>query len=124
MGKKKIIFIEDEPDQIMMVKIRLEASDFEFISAMDGKEGLEMVHKESPDLILLDAVMPKMSGFEVCRRLKQDTQTKDIPVIMITASGARDIDRKCLACGADEVIRKPYESITLVAKIKKFFSDS
>jgi CheY-like chemotaxis protein len=121
MKSKKILFIEDEPDQIMVVKIRLEADGFEFISATNGEDGLKEAQSEKPDLILLDIIMPKMDGYEVCKRLKADPKTKAIPVIVITAVATKDLEQKCVGVGADDLIRKPYESADLVAKIKSFF---
>ena len=116
--KKKILFIEDEPEQIMMVSLRLEAHDYKIISAGNGEEGLKKAEKENPNLILLDLVMPKMDGAEVCRRLKENPRTKDIPVIIITASGVKNLEQKCLALGAKDIIRKPFESADLVNKVK------
>lgn len=115
---KKILFIEDELDQIMMVKMRLEASGYKVVSAADGDEGLKKVHRERPDLILLDIIMPKIDGYEVCKRLKQDPDTRNIPIIGITASGARGTEEKCRALGADDFIKKPFESADLITKIK------
>ncbi|MEW6101254.1 MAG: response regulator [Candidatus Omnitrophota bacterium] len=118
MIKKKILFIEDEPDQVMMIQIRLEASGLEMICASDGQEGLLKAKKENPDLILLDLLLPKMNGYEVCKELKQDSLTRKIPIIIITGSGTKDIEEKCLAAGADACIKKPYDSKELVARIK------
>ena len=116
---KKILFVEDEPDQIMMFKMRLEANDFEVITARDGEEGLKKLYDERPDLVLLDIIMPRMDGYEVCRRIKGNPETKDIPILIISASGVEDAEAKCLAAGAYDYIRKPCESNELVAKIKK-----
>lgn len=121
MGKK-ILFIEDEPDQIMMIKMRLEANNYEFVSAPDGEEGLKKAFEIKPDLVLLDLVMPKMDGYEVCRRLKKDPETSNIPILLITASGARDIEEKCIEAGANACIKKPCESKELLAKIKKLLN--
>jgi len=115
---KKILFIEDEPDQIAMVGMRLEAVGYEMLSASDGKEGLKKVSEEKPDLILLDMIMPKMDGLEVCRRLKETPDTAGIPVIVITATGEKDAEKRCRDCGAEDFVKKPYESKNLVAKIE------
>lgn len=123
MPNKKILFIEDEPDQIELVKTRLETSGFEFISALDGQEGIKRTKEEKPDLILLDIVMPKMDGYQLCTYLKGDPRTKDIPVIMFSAAGEKDIEKKCRSCGADDLIAKPYESKELVAKIKALLKE-
>lgn len=114
---KKILFIEDEEDQIMMVRTRMEACGYAMVAAVDGVEGLKKVYEEKPDLILMDLVMPKMNGYEVCDRLKKDPKTRDIPVIVVTASGVRNLEERCLALGVEEIIRKPYESSYLVERI-------
>ena len=116
--KRKILFIEDEPDQIMMISLRLEKNDYEVISSMDGEEGLRRAVLEKPDLILVDVIMPGMDGFEVCRRLRRDLATKHIPIISTTAAGIDDVEQQCLAAGADDCVRKPYDSSDLLAKIR------
>lgn len=118
MLKKKILFIEDEPDHIMMIRARLEASGFDFISAVDGEEGVKKIRREKPDLILLDIVMPKMDGYQVCKEIKKDKATAHIPILIITASGVKDLEEKCLQAGASEIIKKPFESEDLVSKIR------
>lgn len=115
---KKILFIEDEPDLITLIKTRLEANDFEVVTAADGEEGLKKVYEERPSLVLLDVIMPKMDGFEVCRRLKSDPEVAGIPVVIITASGVRDVEKKSFEAGAQGFIRKPFEPTDLLWKIK------
>ena len=114
---KKILFIEDEEGQVMMVKTRVEACGYAFVAAFDGKEGIKKVYEEKPDLILLDIVMPKMNGYEVCDHLKRDPKTADIPIIVVTASGLKDLEERCVALGVEEIIRKPYESSFLAERI-------
>lgn len=116
---KKILFIEDEPEQIMVMKVRLEASGYAFISAMDGEEGIEKARGEKPDLILLDLILPKMNGYEVAKRLRGDPNTCDIPIIVVTASGAEKLEEKCRAVGADVCIRKPYDAAEVLQKIRE-----
>jgi len=118
MMGKKILFIEDEADQVMLVQTRLEANGFDVDSAGDGEEGLKKANEVKPDLIILDLFIPKLSGYEVCKQLKADPETKDIPIIVMTASGERDLEEKCQAHGADEMFRKPYDSRELVEKIR------
>jgi len=119
VGKKKnkILFIEDEPDQVMMVTLRLQKSGFSVVTAEGGVEGLEQVLKQKPDLILLDIIMPGMDGFEVCQKLKSDPRTAKIPVIVTTAAGMDDVEHRCLAVGAEECVRKPYDAADLLRKI-------
>ena len=113
MGKK-ILFIEDEPDQIMVIKTRLEASGYEVITANDGATGLQLAKEEHPDLVLLDIVMPGMDGIEVCSRLRASEKTRDIPVIAITASGEKSMEDRCITAGCNYVVKKPYDSKRLL----------
>ncbi|MFA5167501.1 MAG: response regulator [Candidatus Omnitrophota bacterium] len=116
---KKILFIEDEPDQVMMISLRLEKNGYEVISSMDGEEGFKMAIREKPSLILVDVVMPGIDGFEVCRRLRKDPATKHIPIISTTAAGMDDVERQCITAGADDCVRKPYDSADLLRKIHR-----
>jgi CheY-like chemotaxis protein len=118
--KKRILFVEDEPDQVMMISLRLAKNGYEVISSTDGEEGLKKAVAEQPDLILLDVIMPGIDGLEVCRRLKKDPATRHIPVISTTAAGVDDIEHQCFAAGADDCVRKPYDSSELLAKIQRF----
>ena len=81
MKKTKILIIDDEPGLIKMVRIRLEANGYEVVSARNGEEGIEKVKSEIPDLIILDIMMPKMDGYEVCNALKSDKRYSMIPII-------------------------------------------
>ena len=88
------------------------------ITAVDGIKALECVAKDNPDLILLDIMMPRMSGFEVCRRLKSDPETKTIPIVIVTAlSEVGDVERG-VDCGADDFISKPVNKLELVTRVK------
>jgi len=120
---KKILVIEDESEQVLAVKIRLEAGGYELISAINGEEGLNKACECKPDLILLDIFLPKMNGYQVCKRLKENPDTSNIPVLMITASGERELEKKCLAAGAEGVISKPYEVKDLLAKVQALLLD-
>jgi len=117
--KKRILFIEDEPDQVMMISLRLEKNGYEVISAMEGEAGLQIAAKEKPDLILVDVLMPGIDGFEVCRRLRKDPVTKRIPIISTTAAGMDDVEHRCITAGADDCVRKPYDSTDLLMKIRR-----
>ncbi len=117
MGKK-ILFVEDEPDQVMVIKMRLEASGYEVITANDGLTGLKYVEDKRPDLVLLDIIMPGMDGIEVCKRLKANEKTKHIPVIAVTASGEEDLEKRCIEAGCSNVIKKPYDSKELLENIE------
>lgn len=117
-GPKTILFMDDEIDQILMIRTRLEASGFRVMTAEDGEAGLRLAQEALPDLILADLIMPKIDGLEVCRRLKQAPATGRIPVVLFTASSAKDLEDLCKACGADACLRKPYETEELLGTIR------
>ena len=115
----KILLIEDEPDQIKMVKLRLEASGYKVLAAETAEVGLQVAEEERPDLILLDMLLPDMNGLEVAKRLKGEPKTKEIPILAVTAVGTVDIQEKCAQAGIVDFVRKPYDSKELLDKIKK-----
>ncbi len=113
-----ILIVDDNQQNLELLQVYLEDLDCKTIAAMDGLEALEMVAKELPDLILLDIMMPKMSGFEVCKRLKNDPKTCDIPVIMVTAlTEFGDIERS-IDAGTDDFLSKPVNKLELVTRVK------
>jgi CheY-like chemotaxis protein len=122
MKKKKILFIEDEKELVMLMKTRLEAGGYEMIFALDGEEGLRRVRKDKPDIILLDLLIPNIDGLTLCKRLKADIETKDIPVIVVTASGGKKLPERCSDAGADDYILKPFEAKELLDKIAKWIN--
>ena len=115
---KKILIVDDEADMRVMFSTRLEISNFEVIEAVDGEEGLEKAKKEKPDLIVLDLMLPKINGFEVCRMLKFDDAYKDIPIIVLSALGQQSDREKAVQCGADAYFIKPFDLGLLVTKIE------
>jgi len=115
---KKILVVDDEPQLVELLKIRLEANDYEVLVASDGQEGLKMARNKKPDLIILDLMLPKIDGFTVCRMLKFDEKYKNIPIIMFTAR-AQETDKKLgREVGADEYITKPFDPQVLLKKIE------
>lgn len=120
---RKILVVEDETELQKALSIRLKAIGYEVITAQDGQEGLEKARSICPDLIVLDILMPKMDGYEVCRMLKFDARYKSIPVIMLTAK-AQDVDKAMgKKVSADDYITKPFETQDLLDKIKKYLGD-
>jgi DNA-binding response OmpR family regulator len=119
MEGKKIVIIEDEPDVLSNLKLFLESKGFTVTTAADGVEGLSKVKKESPDLIVLDVMLPKMSGFEVCRLLKFDERYKKIPIIMLTARVQENDIVMGQEVGCNEYIMKPFELANLLDKINE-----
>ncbi|MCK4948178.1 MAG: response regulator [Candidatus Aureabacteria bacterium] len=121
---KKILFVDDEPQLVEMVKIRLEANNYEVILASDGEQALEKARGEKPDLIILDIMLPKMDGYKVCRMLKFDDKYSSIPVIMLTARSQKSEKSMGEEVGADAYIIKPFEPQMLLGKIKELLNES
>jgi len=119
MTKKKILIIDDEQDLLDFVKLRLEANNYSVVTALDGEEGLSLFKKERPDLVLLDILMPKLDGFQVCQKLKADPLTKNIPVVMLTAVDRENDIMQSKHLGANGYIVKPFDAATLLFSIKE-----
>jgi len=116
---KKILVVDDEPDILKLAVMRLESSGYEVLMAQTGEETLELLEKTTPDLILLDLLLPKMQGDVLCKKIKSDPKLKHIPVILFTASSIR-VPARVGEIGADDYIVKPFEPDELLFKIKKF----
>lgn len=114
----KILIIEDEVGQAQILKYNLEAEGYLTITAATGQDGLDSARAHLPSLILLDWMLPDMSGIEVCRQIKSDADTQDIPVIMLTARGSEDDKVRGLNVGADDYVVKPHSIRELIARIK------
>lgn len=113
-----ILVVDDNVPNLELIQAYLEDVDCQIVSAHDGVEALTMVARKKPDLILLDVMMPKMSGFEVCRRLKNDPQTSDIPIIMVTALNEfGDIERG-IDSGTDDFVSKPVNRLELLTRVR------
>ena len=118
MIRPTVLLVEDEPAQRELLAYNLEAEGFDVITADNGEDGLILVDENDPDLIVLDWMMPQLSGIEVCRRLKSNSKTRRIPVIMLSAR-AEEVDRvRGLETGADDYVVKPYSVIELMARVK------
>ncbi len=114
----KILVVDDNSQNLELLVEYLQTIDVETSTAADGVEALEMVRQVMPDLILLDIMMPRMSGFEVCRKLKSDPQTRDIPIIMVTAlNELSDIERG-VESGTDDFLSKPVNRLELITRVK------
>lgn len=114
---KKILVIDDYPDNVFLIQDRLEHEGFEVIKAYDGEMGIQKAISELPDLILLDIMMPGVSGYDVCKTLSTNEYTKLIPVILLTALTEADNIRMGLQAGAFDYIKKPFNKIELIARI-------
>lgn len=113
------MIIDDEIDFTNLLKTQLEKEGFTAVISNAGAEGVKLAKSEKPDLILLDIMMPKMSGWDVCSKIKEDPETKDIPVIFLTAR-TDDISRSMGLKGADGYMEKPFDPIDLIKQINQF----
>jgi len=115
----KILIVDDERQFNETLQARLAGNGYQIITAKDGEEGFEKVETENPDLIILDLMMPKIDGFEVCSTLKNDERHSNIPIIILSAKTQQEDFEKGEEVGADSYIEKPYEPSDLLAKIKE-----
>jgi len=115
----KVLYVEDNDDNVFMLKMRLELlSDFEVLTAEDGEKGCAIAASEHPDIILMDLEMPVMDGWEATRRLKSNPQTRDIPIIALSAHALAGEREKALAAGCNEYDTKPIEFDRLVSTVR------
>jgi DNA-binding response OmpR family regulator len=115
---KKILVIDDLPENVFMLQDRLENEGYGIITAYDGKSGIEKVRSEMPDLILLDIMMPGITGIEVCKILVNDDSTKHIPIILVTAKAGAEDTKEGLEAGAFDYIKKPFNRVELLARVQ------
>jgi len=120
MPRKKILVVEDQESLLKLESILLTSRGFEVRGVTDGQAALDALEDELPDLILLDIMLPDMDGFEICRRVKGNERTSQIPVIMVTARKSRMDLQLSQEAGADDYITKPFKSAMLIETIQKY----
>lgn len=114
----KVLLVEDEPAQREVLSYNLKSEGFDVVSAADGEEAMLLVAEETPDIIVLDWMLPGISGIEICRRIKSKPQTRAIPILMLSAR-AEEVDRvRGLETGADDYVVKPYSVLELMARVR------
>ncbi|WP_299363180.1 phosphate regulon transcriptional regulator PhoB [uncultured Paracoccus sp.] len=113
-----VLVVEDESAQSEVLKYNLEAEGFQVVMAETGDEALMLVQEENPDLIVLDWMLPNVSGIEICRRVKADPQTRQIPIIMLSARSEESDRVRGLETGADDYVIKPYSVVELMARLR------
>ena len=120
---RTVLIVDDEPNIVLSIKFLINQQSYEVRTAGNGEEALQELRRQIPDLILLDIMMPKPDGYEVCQLIRSTPEWKDIPVIMLTAKG-RDVEKqKGLAMGADDYITKPFATHELVAKVRAVLNE-
>ena len=115
---KKILIIDDLPENVFILQDRLVQEGYEVITSYDGNDGIQKAYSSMPDLILLDIMMPDISGFEVCKILVNDEKTKHIPIILVTAKVGAEDTKEGLEAGAFDYIKKPFNRVELLARVK------
>jgi len=116
--KAKILIVDDNAANVELLEAYLLSADYAVVKAYDGQEGLDATYKQDPDLIFLDIMMPRLDGYEVCRKLKKDEQTRFIPIVMITALSEMDAKIKGLDVGADDFLSKPFNRLEMLARVR------
>ncbi len=119
MAKAKILVVDDEEDIRELVELNLSQEGFKVIACESGEEALEMAGSQLPDLIILDLMLPGIDGLEVCKKLKSNLKTENIPVVMLTAKGEETDVVTGLEIGADDYITKPFSGKVLVARVRR-----
>ena len=114
----KILIADDEPNQLELMSFNLEKAGFTILKAHNGEEVIELVEEYNPDLVILDWMMPKMSGIDVCRTLRSRSETKLLPIIILSARSEEGDKSLGLDTGADDYISKPFSPVELISRVK------
>lgn len=120
MGKKKILLVDDQSTVLMIEKMMLKNAGYDIVTAKNGEEAVETALQERPDLILLDVVMPKMDGFEVCRTLRARDETKTTPIVMCTTRGEATNIQTGYDAGCTDYVTKPFNAVELLGKLQGY----
>lgn len=116
--RARILLVDDEPSVVRMIQKRLDNAGYEVLVAMDGEEGFRKAKEDKPDLIILDLMLPKLNGYEICLMLKKDSRYKKIPIVMFSAKAQPKDVEQGLECGADAYVRKPFRAEELLNQIR------
>jgi two-component system, OmpR family, alkaline phosphatase synthesis response regulator PhoP len=118
LPQSTVLIVDDNPQNVELLQAFLESLNVKIVTATDGVDALDKVVAHNPDLILLDVMMPKMSGFQVCKKLKTDPKTKDIQILMVTALNELGDIEQASECGTDDFVSKPVNKFELVTRVK------
>ncbi|MHC4810935.1 MAG: response regulator [Planctomycetota bacterium] len=118
LGDATVLLVDDNQQNLELMQAYLEALPCRIVTCRDGVEAIEAVDRETPDLVLLDVMMPRMSGFEVCRKIKQSPATRDIVVIMVTALHEVGDFERAIECGTDDFLTKPVNKLELLTRVR------
>jgi DNA-binding response OmpR family regulator len=120
--RRRVVIIEDEPHIVLSLEFLLERAGYETTSAVDGEEGLALIRRLRPDVVLLDVMMPRLNGYEVCRAVKDDPELAAIPVIMLSAKGQEVEILRGLELGAAAYVTKPFGNTEILEAIRAALS--
>lgn len=123
MPNKRILLADDSVTALTMHRMILTGAGYELLTAQDGQEAIDLATAERPDLILMDVVMPRKTGFEAVRTLRKQDATKTIPVIMVTTRAEAKIIEICFQCGCNDYINKPVDGAVLLAKVRSILGN-
>jgi len=118
LPQSTVLIVDDNPQNVELLQAFLESLPVKIVTAGDGIEALEKVQEHKPDLILLDIMMPRLSGFQVCRRVKENPRTRDIQVLMVTALNEYGDIEQASECGTDDFVSKPVNKFELLTRVK------
>ena len=122
MDKKKILLVDDSNTILMMEKMILTKGPYSIVTASNGEEAITKAQSEKPDLILMDVVMPKMDGFEACRRIRNLAMTSSIPIIMVTTRGEEHNVETGYQAGCTDYVTKPIDGVELLSKLRNYLA--
>jgi len=118
LPQSTVLIVDDNPQNVELLQAFLESLPVKLVTAIDGIDALDKVAAHNPDLILLDVMMPRMSGFQVCRRLKNDPATRDIQILMVTALNELGDIEQASECGTDDFVSKPVNKFELLTRVR------
>ena len=118
LPQSTVLIVDDNPQNVELLQAFLESLPVKIVTASDGVEALERVEEHKPDLILLDIMMPRLSGFQVCRRIKESPKTRDVQVLMVTALNELGDIEQATECGTDDFVSKPVNKFELLTRVK------
>lgn len=122
MRKKRVMAVDDERLIVLSIRHNLQMAGYEVIEAFDGREALELLESERPDLVILDVMMPELNGWDVLTCIRDDPELRDTPVIMLTALGTDGDEREGIIRGADVYLTKPYEPAALLELVARLLA--
>ncbi len=123
MKRKKILIVDDSTTALMLERVLLSRGPWELVTASDGPEACEVASVEHPDLILMDVVMPRMDGFEACRKLRETEETRSIPIILVTTRGEAEHVEQGFVSGCSDYVTKPIDRAELLSKVRNHLGE-